>query len=144
MALKQQQLIFNEETGDCLRACVANLLELPIHTLPNDHSDRWWFVWRDLFETWGLHLQFGDACWQRGHWIASVPSLNYKCSHAILMFDQEVFFDPSTGNTYEPGKNMLGEDLVKYGYWIVVHDSLKIHLLDIDRKAAWAGEKTFF
>ena len=33
------QTIFTAETGDCYRACVASILEVPIKTLPNFMED---------------------------------------------------------------------------------------------------------
>jgi len=138
--IKQFQLVYDPDTGDCFRACWATILALPIETIINPQDDRWWFHWREWMKQFGLEILHGANCWQPNYWIASVTSLNFEgVSHAIVMKGQEVFFDPSTKNRYEEGRNLLGdkEANIISGFWLGVDDPFKLHKLRDHRKRAW-------
>jgi hypothetical protein len=113
-------------------------MELPIEVVPNDHTDRWWFVWRDFLGYFGLEMSYYDSMgpiWQDSYWIASVKSKNYKeVYHAIVMEGTKVAFDPSTAKRYRKGQHMLGNDLVAGGYVFTVIDFTKLHKLEEYRK----------
>lgn len=132
-----KQRVFGNGNGDCFRACMASMLELPnCDDLPNlDHPGGWLFVWIQILATFGMRLGMDDkAIWREGYWIASVPSLNLEGkSHAIVMHDCNVAFDPSTMKTYEAGKPMLGEDLVNYGWWLEISDVALLPVLETRR-----------
>lgn len=124
--------------GDCFGACMASIMELPLEVMPNDHTDRWWFVWRDFLGYFGLEMQYHSAkgpIWQDKYWIASVKSKNFKeVTHAIVMEGTKVAFDPSTAKRYRKGQSMLGNDLLVGGYVIAVKDFTKLHKLEEYRK----------
>lgn len=135
---KYRQLISDPVIGDCFRACMATLLQLPPEILPNDHSPHWWFTWRDFLSQFGLELTTGgskDAIWCSTPWIASVPSLNYETEyHAILMhMGGKVLHDPSTKKRYKTGI-YIGSDIVREGKHLVVADTQKLHRLEEYRK----------
>jgi hypothetical protein len=118
---------------------MASIMELPIEVMPNDHTDRWWFVWRDFLGQFGLEMQYHSASgpiWQDSYWVATVKSKNYKeASHAIVMDGTKVAFDPSTKKRYRKGLSMLGKnDVVRGGYIITVVDFTKLHKLQEYRK----------
>jgi hypothetical protein len=135
---EQRQRVVSHTMGDCFGACVASIMELPIEVVPNDHTDRWWFVWRDFLGYFGLEMSYYDSMgpiWQDSYWIASVKSKNYKeVYHAIVMEGTKVAFDPSTAKRYRKGQHMLGNDLVAGGYVFTVIDFTKLHKLEEYRK----------
>ncbi len=126
----QKQKVFDKEKGDCVRACVASILEIK-----NDDNfykikegSGWILPLYNKLEEWGLRLNGDkDAIWRSGYWIASVPSKNFKeVSHAIVMKDSKVSFDPSTHKKYKTGLSLLGKDIVTFGQWIEVSDFSKL------------------
>lgn len=131
---KYNQKIVDNQIGDCFRACMATVLQLPPEVLPNDHSAAWHSIWAAFLRQFGLDLIFGsrkDAIWMDGYWIASVKSLNYKeVSHAIVMEGSIVYHDPSTKKRYRTGRAMLGNDAVTGGYHLVVDDASLLHRLE--------------
>lgn len=126
----QKQKICDSKVGDCFRACVATILNLPIDSLPNDHSDRWMFTWEKLLREYGVSTHYTTACWHEGYWIASVPSKNFESvDHAIVMKGQKVFFDPSTKKRHRKGQNLLGTGIVRHGTVFNIEDSSLLHKL---------------
>lgn len=117
-----EQTIAAPPKGDCFRACVASILELPIEACPNPPSDpdgHWWDEWIDWLRPRGFELiqweipePTGVA--QRvcgalaGYWIATVGSLNSAPNperpnlgrHCIVMQGSRIVHDPSTGRKY--------------------------------------------
>lgn len=117
-----------EGHGDCFRACVCSLLELPHEAFespsPALPHNEWAVAWqRQLMERgfWmaGIEVDPDDEPWYAspGYWIASVPSLNLGTDengdpirHAVVMHGTELAHDPSTQNRYttSPIKSVLG------------------------------------
>lgn len=134
--IKYNQSIFDPEIGDCFRACMATLLQLPPQVLPNDHSSVWWFSWRVFLNQFGLELApytpASGPIWRTSHWIASVQSLNFENgTHAIVMHEGgRVFHDPSTHKKYKAGLHLLGDGSVLSGTHLEVSDTLLLHKLD--------------
>lgn len=132
---KYKQLVSGDKIGDCFRACLATLLQLPPQVLPNDFSPMWTKNWRNYLSQFGLALSNDNGAdkpiWLSTPWIASVKSLNYKdTTHAILMHQGGVVLhDPSNKKCYKAGMNLLGKNIVMSGQHLVVIDSTKLHLL---------------
>ena len=126
----QKQKVFDKEKGDCFRACIASILEVENNdTLYKIKSDCGWLIpCIKVLEKMGLALGWHDkAIWRSGYWIASVPSLNFNnTTHAIVMKGHKVEFDPSTHKKYKKGRNLLGEEIVSFGYWIEASDFSKL------------------
>ena len=139
---KYNQRIVGNKIGDCFRACMATVLQLPPEVLPNDHSPAWHNIWAAFLSQFGIDLVFGgrkDAIWMDGYWIASVKSLNYKeTSHAIVMDGINVFHDPSTKKRYRAGRSLLGSEAVTGGYRLIVDDASLLHRLEDYRKKVTA------
>lgn len=100
--VEQQQLSVIDEhgdsivKGDCMRACVASLFELPLDDVPHFvESDRWWALWEEWLAARNLRLANaffsvsdddptvlngwpGDVWWLAG---VSSPRLMTRCSH---------------------------------------------------------------
>lgn len=134
--VRHGQLVVDSEIGDCFRACMSYLLDIPnSDALPNEHDPHpaiaWWSALWDL----GLTLRWdASACWVDGLWIASVPSKNMKeRTHAIVMRNTNVEFDPSPLRRYHKGWSLLGKDVVLGGYSLYVHDP---SMLGVDFSAA--------
>jgi hypothetical protein len=125
------QLIVDEGKGDCFRACVTSLLGIPNDPeLPNVDDPAWFFKWQKFLGPLGLEINYTDACWRNGYWIASVKSKNFAtCTHAIVMQQQEVFHDPSTKARYEEGEALLGSTVVNGGWFLEVADASKLAAL---------------
>lgn len=136
---KYNQKIVDNNIGDCFRACMATLLQLPPEVLPNDFSPAWHRNWQNYLEQFGLSLSYSNRSdqpiWLWQPWIASVPSLNYKnTTHAILMHQSGVVLhDPSTKKKYKTGRR-LNSNIVQSGQHLIVNDSTKLHLLEAYRK----------
>lgn len=132
--LPQKQLISDAGNGDCFRACMCSMLDLPnTNKLPNVHDPEWFLKWQRFFKRFGMRIEFDHKkIWREGFWIASVPSLNYKnVWHAIVMKDTKVYFDPSPKLRYKKGRDLLSESkLVRMGYWIEIDDISKIKKLE--------------
>ena len=131
LLFKNKQLIVDTINGDCFRACLTSLLGIPNSpNLPNGGID-WFLNWDRFFRNYGLSLKFNQkACWKEGFWIASVPSKNFEgITHAIIMRDQEVYFDPSLKETYTVGENLLGKELVQGGWSLEVTNLQKVYKL---------------
>lgn len=132
------QLSVDGEKGDCFRACMASMLELPNSTdLPHIESEMWPLEWERFLDRFGMgYGHDAKAIWRQGYWIASVPSLNFENGgHAIVMLGSEVAHDPSTKKRYETGRHLGGYDLVNWGWWLEVSDVSKLHLLDEYRRS---------
>jgi len=130
--IPQQQKIVDPKVGDCFRACIASILELPNdERLPHIDSSHWHLDWLRFLEPFGLQLEFDfKKIWREGYWIATVNSLNYENgAHAIVMEGPKVAFDPSLKSTYKIGRSLLGEPCVLGGWCITVTDASKIHKL---------------
>ena len=53
------------------------------------------------------------------------------------MYESEVFFDPSTKETYKEGENLLSKDVVSGGWYFEVRDFSKLNnLKDFQEKYA--------
>lgn len=135
---KYKQKISNSKTGDCFRACMATLLQLPPEVLPNDFSPMWHSNWQKYLEQFGLALSPQNGAdkpiWYSEPWIAAVKSLNYDCTHAILMHHGGiVLHDPSTKKRYKTGTSLTSKDVIS-GQHLVVKDASKLHLLEEYRK----------
>ena len=121
------QHVSDSVLGDCHRACMSVLLDvpngphLPTPDATQATNGRWWFMWREFLDGFGLEARTGqarDAIWGE-LWIASVPSLNFPgCGHSIVMRDSEVWFDPSPALRYEG--DLLGEDVVVAGTHLAI------------------------
>ena len=124
-----KQEICDKDKGDCLRACIATVLQIPIKSLPNFHTNRFFLDWMKLLGNFGIELRYGKSCWIQGYWIASVPSKNFKgVKHSIVMKGQLVFFDPSPKKKYKVGMNLLLSHsfFVEGGYTFIIGDIEKI------------------
>lgn len=103
---------------------MASLLELPNdERLPDGYESL--TPWQEWLAQFGMKLSWShDAIWRESYWIASVKSKNYSdgTTHAIIMKDTRVAFDPSTKKRYRKGQDMLQGDAVRGGYWIEVID----------------------
>lgn len=139
---KNTQIVVDKENGDCMRACLTSMLDLPndpsivpIGGPNNFHIETWRFL-----QEFGLYLAYEQtACWTHGLWMASVKSLNYpgEATHAIVMHDSEVVWDPSSKLKYKEGESLLGKDVVLGGHHLRVSDpTLLYKLVDFQRAHA--------
>jgi len=112
----QKQLLVCKETGDCMRACIASMLDLPITTVPNfmDKSDDYFnMLWNTLIEHGYSYVGHDDKPPYKyvqasegieGYFMAVVNSINYEgevseagrpITHAVVFKGLEFCFDPS-------------------------------------------------
>ncbi|BES79837.1 hypothetical protein [Yersinia phage vB_Yru_GN1] len=139
--IRIHQEIVDPKIGDCLRACVASILELPITLVPNfvEYQHRYQKIFMDYMRTIGgydsvfvtqidknnpyklnVHHSFMNFGTIKGVTIASIRSKKYPGgSHAVLINNKfRVVFDPTTDLDYsQEGRNLSGSDDL-YGYWI--------------------------
>lgn len=96
------QTIMTKERGNCLAACIASLLELPIEAVPNFSERADWFNYVDEFlEQFDLQLvqtKYSRTAehLMRGYYILSGPSPNIKgVDHVVIGKNGKVVHDPS-------------------------------------------------
>lgn len=139
--IRVQQQIVDPINGDCLRACVASLLELPIEKVPNfaKFSERFLIVFEDFMRIFGGYessivsqiipgMVFKDSVAEifssygsiSGLTIASVRSNRYLDGvHAVIINENfQVVFDPTTDLDYSIEGRNLSNSSDLYGYWI--------------------------
>ena len=90
-----------EKRGDCLMACVASILEVPLASLPamtNAHDDgSWWDVLMATLRERGHTVIYDDntpAFRPSGYHIAGGPSPRGPWGHAVVALDGKVVHDP--------------------------------------------------
>jgi hypothetical protein len=116
------------ERGDCLAACLASILEVPIAETDIDFETErhWWDETQDVVGKHGYHLVIFDV--KLGapdvFWVGTVPSQNLTSDgkpvpHAIVMHGWTVAHDPSLGKRYEVGEPLPGGVEPSSG-WVLV------------------------
>ena len=111
------QTIHDPEKGDCLRACVATLLQLPIADVPNFielQGSKWFmggknsvysFLERNGYEYLGWQpplkaIELSEGV--NGLYIASVDSANFPGKrHSVIFKGKELFHDPTTKKKWQ-------------------------------------------
>lgn len=90
--------------GDCMRACLASILELPLEDVPNYHGSTWamryqeWLNARNLMMLTWAHSdgQDGqDAVTETGYAILCAKSPRGDYNHAVVTYAGEIVWDPS-------------------------------------------------
>lgn len=87
------------EPGDCFRACVASVLDVPIGEVPNFVAEAAWFRalldWLAPRGLWFVSMPATPAPWipDGVHYIASGPAPR-GVSHAVVMSDGLLVHDP--------------------------------------------------
>lgn len=126
---RNSQLVVHHGHGDCLRACLTSILDIPNSLdLPNVDDKKpgeWFLLWRKWLGQYGLVLNYEiKAFWREGFWIASVPSLNFPGGrHAIVMNGSDVEWDPSPLKRYDSSMSLTGEGRVFGGHYLEVSDA---------------------
>lgn len=127
---RNRQLISDGEAGDCMRACLTSMLDIPNDPsyLPGADDKEWFIKFRRFLMQFGIEMcNEHKAMWRYGYWMASVPSLNFEGkTHAIVMKGDRVEFDPSTKKRYRRGKSLLGENVVLGCNYLEVVDASKL------------------
>lgn len=115
------QVIFDPGKGDCMAACIASILELPLDAVPNlSNLPKW--NWTSIFISFMYHFgwEFEGMGYSssinadegiHGYYIAGVPSANFKdCEHAIVIDRTGLcVHDPSPKKQYQ-GVNVIEEE----------------------------------
>lgn len=110
----QKLTISSPINGDCLRACVASILDLPIKKVPNfvansrGNNGKWFnhpkrglniFLWNHGYEYIGYESAISaikNCKGINGYFIGIVDSINFKGStHAVIFHGLELVHDPS-------------------------------------------------
>lgn len=101
------------EQGDCLAACVASILDIPLADVDFPLGEGWWErlhtkLARDGYRIANVRM---DAEAPRGFWIATVPSLNLKpkpddkpIRHCVVARSDSLIHDPSKAERYDAEK----------------------------------------
>jgi hypothetical protein len=92
------QTDFDFVNGNCMAACIASILELPIEIMPNYHSDgeQWyrdWQVWLAPRNMQLLTFMYGGEQ-PAGYSILSGKSPRHDGNHAVVALDGEIIHDP--------------------------------------------------
>lgn len=119
-----------EERGDCVPACIASILGVPIEVIANTHGEGWWDRLLAEVEPLGYCIACIDLKLEppRGYWIAAVPSLNLppdpdgkEAWHSIVVRGYDLVHDPALGERYDDAKwaEVWNEGKVGEG-WVLV------------------------
>lgn len=119
------QKFVHPERGDCMKACIASLLRLPLETIPCTHENNSRKVINWLWErglTWKSFT--ADECRQglpAGYLILGVASEVYPGkAHAVVGFNSQVVWDPSpyaSKRTLPYAPYLDAQQIVKHGYF---------------------------
>lgn len=89
------QTIIDSEKGDCFRACLASLMELPIEQVPNNHESKqvqfdFYNYWLRQFNLQLAFIRFGQMPLPRGYFILCVKSACFpNCTHVVIAKENE-------------------------------------------------------
>jgi len=105
--LKQHQ----QRNDDCVRACVATILELPIESVPNFVAERG-CVWLDRLREWllprgltAINVSFSDSDEPGLGILCGAGGAGPRgCDHEVVWRDGEVVWDPYPGGGGLVGK----------------------------------------
>lgn len=99
-----------EERGDCVPACIASILGLPLNAIANTHGEGWWDRLQEEVAKHGYCLAQLDVQLEPppGYWIAAVPSLNLPADpdgkeawHSVIARGYDLIHDPGLGKRYD-------------------------------------------
>ena len=121
------QVIVDKGRGDCERACIASLLDLPLNAVPNfieipewnRHLVRYYFMKSCGWEHEGTIAVdlFDPAKYPsiNGYYYASVPSMNFDNTfHAVVLSEDGIIIhDPSPHKQYQ-GVHMDATDMLTF------------------------------
>lgn len=114
--IKVDQEIVDAANGDCTRACLASILELPIDAIPNfiRFKDKWYFMLKDFVRRLGYDYigtgypnshKLNESYNINGLVIASVPSKTFPSGgHSVIM-------DLNGVVVHDPNPNKLWQDI---------------------------------
>ncbi len=98
------QIIFDPKYGDCMRACVASILEVPIESIPNfmeDGPDRFekairdWTKEQDFLLVDTICEKAVESVFPDCYMIAMGKSPNIDGNHAVVYYNGKMVHDPS-------------------------------------------------
>lgn len=99
-----------EDRGDCVPACIASILGLPIDAIANCHGEDWWERLNAECARHGYCIAVLDMklAPPDGYWIASLPSLNLPVEpdgkqpwHCVVARGYALVHDPSMRRRYD-------------------------------------------
>lgn len=152
--IKVDQTIVNEENGDCTRACIASMLELPIDAVPNfiRFKNNWYLMMKDFLRRLNYDytgtgylnskhsIELSESPNIKGFVMASVPSKTFPqngIGHSVVINLNGVV-------VHDPNPNKLWQDVnvIKTNYlrsWALIepinnyaHCSFSINEYDED------------
>ena len=83
--------------GDCLRACIASVLELPLEDVPaylKDDMGARYNEWLQRFNLYLLCVRFDPGIGPVGYHLIEGPSRNGKDSHVAVGLSGKIIHDP--------------------------------------------------
>lgn len=89
--------------GNCLDACIASILEIPLEDCPNYHGDRWTRVYSEFLYNKGFRYVIDrkpnneDEEPPQGYQIAVIQSPRGDWLHAVVALDGVIIHDPYPG-----------------------------------------------
>ena len=105
-----QQSIFDFEHGDCFRACVASIFELPLSAIPNFMEEGPEFFWDKLsdwtnkFNLKALDITFSSdefhLFWLKDVWVIAMGKSprNANFDHCVVWYNGKMKHDPHPDN----------------------------------------------
>lgn len=126
-----------EERGDCVPACIASILGLPLDAIANTHGDAWWDRLNAEVAKHGYCLAQLDMAMAPpdGYWMPQVPSLNLPAEpdggiayHCLVARGYELVHDPSLGKRYDDATwtAAWNEDRIAEGWALVPLDPVAL------------------
>ena len=101
--------------GNCMAACLASILEIPLESIPNDHSPQWYVHLEEFVNGYGYSIdRFPAGCdpeFIRGYQIAVINSPRGDWLHALVALDGVIVWDPFDGSTSSDSE-IIGWDIL--------------------------------
>jgi hypothetical protein len=98
------QTIFTTPGGNCMAACIASILELPLGMLPNPQggNGEWYLEWQAWLRQYNLQIlvfEHGGEWIPTGYSILCGKSPRGDWRHAVVCFDGAMVHDPHPDRT---------------------------------------------
>lgn len=114
----------DSEAGNCMAACVASILEIPLDHVPNFAQ---YENWVDILTTWFFTQKYvvevDDKPRQDLYSLVGGPSPRGSWGHAVVFYGDEMVHDP-----HPSGDGIVGE-LTDFDFWYFIPLSLEEFIL---------------
>lgn len=113
-----------ERLDDCVRACVATVLEVPLVFVPHFEPETWQGAlirWLKQFNLGLINVRFMEGDRHRGYGLGAVESPTEGWLHCVVVNDGKIVYDPSK-------LQVFGKELKEISYFTVLDPSKPVKI----------------